>query len=403
MRILYLTHSLPYGRGEGFVIPEIQEIESLGHTVLVVPLHPAGELIHKDASSLSVETKSLWSPTLIRCALRVTVNRPFATARICRTLLRARTWTQRIKNLVVLPKGLWLANLAKSWEADVIHVHWATAAASAGLVAATIADIPWGFTAHRFDIDRDNLLTTKSRRAQFVRAISRAGRDKIRYLIGGCVEPVVIRMGVDLPEMQDRQAASQASETLLMAANFKKVKGHRYLLEALSLLRDRGQHFRLDLAGGGALVDEVKEMVSNLGLISQVRFLGVVSHDALLRDLERGRWAAMVLPSIRTDEGNEEGVPVSLMEAMARRVPVISTDTGSIPELLSKGAGIIVPERSPEALAGAMEKIMDSAELRSELGQRGRDRIRAEFDIGVVACQLVHELTKATKSDSSGR
>jgi colanic acid/amylovoran biosynthesis glycosyltransferase len=95
----------------------------------------------------------------------------------------------------------------------------------------------------------------------------------------------------------------------------------------------------------------------------------------------------VALASVPTEEGDQEGVPVSLIEAMASGVPVVTTASGAIPELVADGAGLLVPPRDPPALAAALERLRDPA-LRRELADGGRARIEAEFDVERIAAEL---------------
>ena len=185
-------------------------------------------------------------------------------------------------------------------------------------------------------------------------------------------------MGVDLPAAT-APVRAEGPLRLLTAANLLPVKGHRYLLEALGGLDD----VALEIAGAGPLRAELEERARGL----PVTFLGAVSHTQLLEGLRDGRWDAVVLPSTPTDEGDQEGVPVSLIEAMAAGVPVVSTLSGSIPELVTDGAGLLVPPRDPVALAAALERLRDP-ELRRRLAAAGRARVEAEFDVERVAAEL---------------
>ncbi len=94
-----------------------------------------------------------------------------------------------------------------------------------------------------------------------------------------------------------------------------------------------------------------------------------------------------MLPSARTPEGDQEGVPVSLIEAMAAGVPVVSTECGSIPELVTEGSGLLVPAADPAGLRGAIEALRDP-ELRRRLSVAGRARVEREFDVDRVAAEL---------------
>mgnify|MGYP000862979628 FL=1 len=95
------------------------------------------------------------------------------------------------------------------------------------------------------------------------------------------------------------------------------------------------------------------------------------------------------MPSIENKDGEKEGIPVALMEAMAAGVPVISTTTGGIPELLDNGAGILVPPEDSEALANAIERLLKYPELRRELGIKGREKVEKEFAIDSVVRKMI--------------
>src|SRR5262249_34363244 len=235
--------------------------------------------------------------------------------------------------------------------ADHVHAHWAAASATLALVAAELAEVRWSLTAHRWDIREANLLRAKAESACFVRAISEAGVRGLeqRVALDGW-HPVLLRMGVELPA---RTAGVREGRELRLVtpASLLPVKGHRYLLEALAGL----DGVTLDLAGAGPLREELEQRA--LGL--PATFLGPVSHPELLAGLEQGRWDAVVLPSAPTPEGDREGVPVTLIEAMAAGVPVVSTRCGSIPELVTDGSGLLVPAADPQALRGAIESLRD--------------------------------------------
>lgn len=95
----------------------------------------------------------------------------------------------------------------------------------------------------------------------------------------------------------------------------------------------------------------------------------------------QGEVDAVVLPSLTTDDGEREGIPVALMEAMAYGIPVVSTNTGGIPELLSDGAGLMVREKEAQELAGAIEKLIKDEGLSAEIGKKGRQMIEKEFNL----------------------
>ena len=112
-------------------------------------------------------------------------------------------------------------------------------------------------------------------------------------------------------------------------------------------------------------------------------------HQVLLDWYCRREIDLVVLPSLDLGNHQHEGVPVSLMEAMAHGVPVISTSTGGIPELLHDGAGILVPPGDPDALADAIQRMALDPGQRQRVGEAGRRRIEEEFSTPRVVSQLI--------------
>jgi glycosyltransferase involved in cell wall biosynthesis len=395
MNIIYVTSSLPHGKKEAFVIPEIQELQRRGHEVLIVPTYPRGDVLHGDAKSLVEYTVSepLLSLRIAEAAVAEFARVPAKAFSVLSCLFKSRSMDVLLKNLIVYAKGLWLAELARSWRADHIHAHWATVPATMALIAGEISKIPWSLTAHRFDIAEDNLLGTKVRKACFVRAISQRGaREIVDRVRPGISPPSVIHMGVKLPSVEATQPRQDGQAFhMIVAANLLEVKGHTYLLEAVRLLVDRNVDVRLDLAGDGPLRGELAAKVRELRLGDRVTFLGLLAHEKLLQQLGARSWDMLVLPSIVTGAGDAEGIPVTLIEAMSCRVPVVTTATGGIPELFEGVEDApLVPPKDPTALADFIEKFVKDSKLRDRLADSGRRRVEENFTIE----QVVEELIK---------
>ncbi len=176
---------------------------------------------------------------------------------------------------------------------------------------------------------------------------------------------------------------------MLCVANLFPVKGHQYLFQAVATLKERGLECRLDVAGEGYLESRLKALARDLAIDDRVRFLGQVPHERLLAMLQERRVTLVVLPSIDLGDGLHEGIPVALIEAMSQGIPVISTPTGGIPELLRDGAGIMVPPKDPLALADAIERIINDVELQKRLSQTGRQRVEEEFSVEAVIDKFI--------------
>ena len=403
MRIIYVTSSLPHGKKEAFVIPELRELTRRGHDILVVPTFPRGKVLHGDVEPLMscVVSRPLLSVGIVRVAVRQFARNPTKASEVLRSLFESRSAGVLVRNLAVYLKGLWLADLARRWEADHIHAHWLTVPATLALVAGKVSGRPWSITAHRFDIAQNNLLDIKAKSACFVRAINRRGaREIVARASPETPVPSVIHMGVALPAAKDGwpQRDDGTVPRVVVPANMLEVKGHGYLLKATRLLRDRGVRVHVDLAGDGPLRKELEDEAARLGIQDGVSFLGVVPHDELLQRLRMMDWSMLVLPSIVTDSGEKEGIPVAIIEAMSCRVPVVSTTTGGIPEVFEGvDEALLVPARDPVALADAIERLIKDPGLRKRLVEAGRRRVEEDFAIEKVAAKL------AKRFEMSGR
>jgi glycosyltransferase involved in cell wall biosynthesis len=264
------------------------------------------------------------------------------------------------------------------------------------MVAGYVARVPWSFTAHRGDIATNNLLAVKVRQASFARFIS---YDGIRMATSLGVQEaesngVVIRMGVELPPVSTPKEPL-AQPLAVCPANLLEVKGHRYLFEAMAILKDSGIDLDLEVAGSGPLEKELTDRVASMGLRDRIRFVGQVPHQELLSRYETGQVSLVVLPSVNEAPNVHEGVPVCLIEAMAYGVPVVSTQTGGIPELLSSGGGLLVPEKDPKALAAAIESILCDADARLSMVTEGRRVVEAEYDVRSTTRCLAERMASA--------
>lgn len=399
MKIVYVTVSLPYGPGEAFIIPEVQELRRRGHDVLIVPRSPSGSIVHNDARSMQdiALREPLLSGRIVSGAYSNFCGCSRNARQALRLLCRSRNLRVLLKNLAVYPKGLWLAKICAQWGAEHIHSHWASTTATMAFVASMVSGIPWSFTAHRWDITEQNLLEVKVSHASFARTISEQGAVKLSALADCSRERIrVIHVGIDLPDLplqRSRDYSCMNTFKVVVPANLLEVKGHRFLFEAIKVLRSRGLNILVDIAGDGPLGDELTQYVEVLGIAESVRFTGMIPHDDLLCRMERGEWDLCVLPSIRTSDGAEEGIPVSLMEAMSCQIPVISTKSGCIPELLYDGAGVLVPPGDAQALAEAIAGLICDPKLRTAVAEKGRRRVEKDFSVGAVVDDLLASIS----------
>jgi colanic acid/amylovoran biosynthesis glycosyltransferase len=395
-RLAYITAQTPYGKEETFVLAEMLSLKESGADLLIAPRDRPTELFHKRGEKLAKHTLALplLNLPILGEFIRQIFRRPLFFARLIQKIaLQARTPEIAIKNIIVLPKALYLSRIFTLRSIAHIHTHWASTTATMAYVISSATGIPWSFTAHRWDIAENNILKTKVISANFVRAINEAGKNEILNLIGdeGLAKKIhVVHMGVPVPGIRGTSRERNQPFSIICPAHFLPVKGHRYLVEAcVSIVKEKGGSLRCLLAGDGPLEKALKELICRMEAYRYIHFLGRLPHEELLELYRTGRIDAVVLPSIVTAEGEKEGIPVALMEAMSYGIPVISTKTGGISELLGEGGGILVEQKDPAALAEALEMLISNTEYFTTVANRGRQRILKDFDLSLISEKLL--------------
>jgi glycosyltransferase involved in cell wall biosynthesis len=188
---------------------------------------------------------------------------------------------------------------------------------------------------------------------------------------------VHIPNGLDLSRWVPRESEPGAVPLILCAARFVPRKRHEDLLEALALLSRSGHSFRAVLAGGGPLLEEMRGRARSLGLDGRVELPGPLGTDAVRELLDEAAIACLVSTS--------EGMPGTLMEAMATGVAVVGTDVGGTNELVvDDESGLLVPPYDAEALAAALGRLLADPELRARLAAGGRRRMESCFSLDVM-------------------
>ena len=364
---------------ETFILREIIELERLGQPVRLVPMIRENPTVVHEAARPWVG-RALFSPwkigfpwTRIPLLLRLvagTITRPA-------TLLRT---------VALFPKSVWLARQLEREGVTHLHAHFATHPATMALVISTLTGIPFSFTVHAHDIQLDrSLLRWKIREAQFVRSISGYNRRFLEELYPEARGKIdVIHVGVPLPA--DIRPLPAQPRVLCVAAH-KPYKGLPVLIEACRILRREGVPFHCDVIGDGPMRSELEAM-NHDGVVT---LLGPRNEDEVARMMDEAM--LFVLPSIIAPDGQMEGIPVALMEALAHGRPAVTTRISGIPELVRDGEnGLLVEPGDPVALARAMRTLLEDRERAAVMGARGREIVRNEFELRSCTAQLLARL-----------
>jgi glycosyltransferase involved in cell wall biosynthesis len=268
---------------------------------------------------------------------------------------------------------------------DRLHAHFAARATNVAALVSRLTGVAYSFTAHAFDIYKTNVdpdvLKLKLDEADFVVTISEFNKRHLGRLANGSASRVrLIRNGIDLSQFRATNARKETPFTILCVARLVEKKGHKYLIEAASILQDRSIDVRFRIAGAGILAPELRRQVDALGLQDRVQFLGSMSQNQLLDLYQTSH--LYVLPSVVGSDGNREGLPVSIVEALASGLPVISTPLAGIPEVVRDGEnGFLVPERDSLSLADAIERLATDRRFYERLRDNTRRSVIEDYDL----------------------
>lgn len=384
MNLVYVTSRFPFGPGEGFLGPEIAAHLESGVQLRLFPMLPKGGAVHAYARQFGSVTEAVGPRRAAAAGVRGVASAPSAFARRAVHASTTGRLAVRRRNVAALPRAAVLIDVIRRRSPEHLHAHWGGASSTVAMIASEVTGTPWSLTLHRWDIGANNLLAEKISSACFTRVISNTGAARVAALVPGA-RPVVLHMGIDVPA-EPPAAPLDEPARIACIATLVPVKNHSGLLEAFQVaLRDRD--VTLDLVGDGPLRGELQAQIERLGMTGRVRLLGTLDHGEVVRRLGAQEWAAVVLASGATGD-EEEGIPVSLMEAMAAGVPVVATDSGGTQELVGDGAGLIVPVGDRGALAEAIRSIATDGGLRERLALAGRRRVAEAFDVRAVAGEL---------------
>ncbi len=373
---------------ETFVLYELLALEDLGVRVELYPLLREHESVaHPEAAALveRAHYEPFVSFPILRSNARMLARRPGAYLGALWTVVRGAfgSLNYLAGGLAIFPKAVHAAAQMEAAGVEHVHCHFANHPATAGLVVHRLTGIPFSFTAHGSDLHRDRrLLQEKVSEAARVVTISDYNRRLIGEECGHELERKVsvVHCGADTELFHPRPHARIGTFTAVCVASFEEVKGHRYLLDACRLLAERGVELRCRLVGDGPLRAELETQVRDLGLDDVVELLGARPRPEVAEILAGADVA--VCPSNFTPQGDREGIPVALMEAMATGLAVVASDISGIPELVEDGVtGLLVPPGDPQALADAVRRLHDDAGLRSRLGEAARARVEHDFDL----------------------
>lgn len=394
---------------ETFIVTEILAREAAGEALSIYALRPT--------------TDSRFHPQLAQVQAPVThVPRPYKLSAEWETLARAQAelpgFGERLGALMPLLVRLDPSDVGQAVDLalrlrqdgiDRVHVHFANMASWCTAIAAALLDIPFSVTTHAKDLFHDDVdrvvLREVLRRAETVVTIS---DYNARFLLTE-IDPdlgdkvVLVRNGLELSRFSYRDPATPGPALHVLAVGrLVEKKGFSFLVDAVAALRAQGRQAEVRIVGEGELAADLAAQVVAAGLQDAVSLLGSRSQAELVAELD---WAdVMVAPCVVGADGNADGLPTVLLEAMASGVPCVATDVTGIPEAIhpatadAPATGILLSrDRAGLAsrVADALHQVADPGWPRVEVARAGRSAVERDFDTTTQAALLSATTTGA--------
>ena len=385
MNVLYYLGTFP-AISESFILNEIYELEKRGHNVVVFALNqPEEDIDHQEYNEIDIpvcyadplnytDVFNLLSPKILRP--RILQNAKFKAS--VKIHFAAFNWSKQCIEFVD----------ELDLDLDLIHSHFTDASRFSGRYVASYYNIPFTMTAHAFDLYKNpnkEQLEHIVNKIDHLVTISEYNKNYVEDEISEKTPNTVVHAGIRPEKFESR--SSSVDQRILTVSRLVEKKGLPYAIKAVSKIVDDYASLQYHVVGSGEMENEIKNQIEELRLTDTVKLLGNVTDERLLAELEEA--SCFLLPCITTDSGDQDGIPVSLMEAMAMETPPISTNISGIPELIDDHQnGFTVEPKNTNELAEAISSILGSPEKQRRFGTHGRKKVINEFNIEKEAVKL---------------
>lgn len=303
-----------------------------------------------------------------------------------------------VLQMAYFQEAVLLASRLRSDGIKHLHNHLGDNSGTVTLLAGLLAQVSYSITFHGPHIFFDPThwaLREKVRHAHFIVCISHYCRSQVMLFSDAAdwSKLKIVHCGVDTHRLLPVATRARA-EKLLYTGRLSVEKGLSVLFESLKLLGDAGRDYELTLVGDGVDRDRLEALARELGIDRYLVFAGYRSQEEVGEYLRRSD--IFILPSFA------EGVPVSLMEAMATGIPVVATNVGGVAELVeSERTGLLVPPADSGALAQAIARYQDDHELRRRVASHGRERVIQQYNVEIEGQKLLDFFSTLGNSPSA--
>ena len=385
MNILYFVNRFPK-LSESFVINEIHELEKRGHNIAVFSLRePEIEMTHDEVSELNTEVGYLPAPC-VRSLLGAP-GRWCLDGDVLRSMAHGSGPKAHAGAAYIAGHCIEFVE-SLEFEIDHVHGHFINWPKLAAQYTAARFDVPCTVTAHAYGLYSDpdiGMLRRLSDRLDRVVTISEYNKRYLQEEIGMETPVDVVHMGIDPEKFQP--TVENVDGRILTVGRFVEKKGVTYGIEAVAEVVEEIPDLEYHIVGSGPKEDEIRAAIAEHELEEYVTILGNVTDDELIQEYDEAE--VFLLPCVVAEDGDRDGIPVVLMEAMAMKCVPVSTRVSGIPELIENGInGYLCESIDVDCLWASIKKGTYSQEDCEKLRECGRFQIINEYNCSEVASEL---------------
>lgn len=387
LRVAYVVKRYPR-YSETFIVNEVLAHESAGMQLDIFALRPPIDTHFQDtiarvrAPVSYVPSEDLKAATFWSLLEQTSMTLPG----LCAKLPYARHADSRD-----VYQAMWVARAARERGITHLHAHFGTSATEVARLAAYFAGISYSFTAHAKDIFHESVVAADlQRKLRDAAAVITVSDYNVAYLqnhynhVTARIERVY--NGLDLDTFPFK-SPREREPVIISVGRLVEKKGFNDLVDACAILKKWGTQFRCQIIGSGELEADLQAQIQYLGVEDVVELAGPRPQRAVIAAVQGA--AVFAAPCVVGSDNNQDGLPTVLLEAMALGTPCVATPVTGIPEAIRHNdTGLLVPQHDPAALAAALQRLLDNAELRVHLATSARQLIEARFNVEHSAARL---------------
>ena len=400
MKILYILNEFPKLH-HTFILNDIIRLIDMGNEVFILSINKTHQkVINKDAFKLKdktfylddfmVENNRYFQKFFIKVKLKLMRYHLFCW--IIETFLFGNEIKVRyFKDFgwkIFAFKGI--ADKIKREKIDIIHGGFCSQETAAAMILSDLTGIHFSFETHAKDLFvYFRYANEKIKKADKIFTISNYNK---RYLVNDlkCPESKVIVKRVPFNKSYcDQISEKQKKDNLILSVcRLHPIKGLDYAIEAFKQISHKNKSLKFVVIGDGPLKNQLLEKVERLSLVDKITFLGDVANEVALDYIAQS--TIVLLPSVIAPNGDRDGIPTALIEAMYVKTPVISSRVSGIPELVCDGVnGFLTEPGNVKQIAEKMNKLLSNKSLRIEMGERAREKVKKEFNLENSTIKLI--------------